>query len=236
MNTSENLSVSFHKTTSEIVSQTIQNLVQGLTGIASSERKDVILSIGHVLQRLRAGHFLSAFLKEWEEFKEKGKIKDDYQYTEQHYNCFQELLDFLDKDLPDEVRFSVLKKIFLVAASEEDTNRDSCLPVQYMQICRNLKSGEVIILKTVFNIANDNDSWAERHWSADDWLEKIAQDSGLKFKELVASYEDELIQKNLISLREHVDDSGVSIRPYFRLTSLGYELCKYIELYDEKTI
>ena len=64
------------------------------------------------------------------------------------------------------------------------------------------------------------------------WLEIITDKSGLGYKELVEIYEQGLIDKKLISERELADRSGVSIKPYFRLTSLGYNLCEYIQSYE----
>jgi len=128
----------------DVLDRTITRLLEGLAGIVSSKRDELALSIGHIiLQRLTAGRFLEAFSKEWKDYREKGRIEDDYESTEQCRSCLQELLDFLDKDLPDEQRLNVLKQIFLVAATEEASTRDGHLPLQYMQIARKLTAGEV---------------------------------------------------------------------------------------------
>ena len=67
----------------------------------------------------------------------------------------QYILRFLDKDSPDEVRFKILKQIFLVAASEEISDRDSFLPLQFMKIARSLTDGEVILLTTIWRISKE---------------------------------------------------------------------------------
>ena len=105
----------FQDDTSNIIVKTLTNLAEGLTGVATSSKSELILSVSHTFQRMRGGMFLSTFLEEWNRYREKGKVKDDYQFSEQHQVCLQELLEFLDKDSPDEVRFEVLQKIFLVA-------------------------------------------------------------------------------------------------------------------------
>jgi hypothetical protein len=46
--------------TSSIIEQTFKSLLEGVTGIAASDRKDLILSIGHIFQRIRSGRFLDA--------------------------------------------------------------------------------------------------------------------------------------------------------------------------------
>ena len=80
---------------SEILWKTYQGLAEGLTGIAASERKEIFLSIGYLFQRVRGGEFLGDFLKTWEHFREKGRIKEDYANTEQCQASVQEILDSL---------------------------------------------------------------------------------------------------------------------------------------------
>lgn len=73
--------------TSNLLSQTARNLTEGLSGLAASERKDLYLSIGYLFQRIRSGRFLETLKREWDEYREKGRIKDDYVETEQHQEC-----------------------------------------------------------------------------------------------------------------------------------------------------
>jgi len=112
------------------VADTLQALTEGLTGIASSEKKELFLSIGYLLQRLRGQSFLEALHAEWQRLREKGRIRDDYSQTEQCQACLQELLDCLDRDSPDKVRFDFIKGVFLAAAQEKRSDRDSVLPQQ----------------------------------------------------------------------------------------------------------
>ena len=218
--------------TSDLLSRTIKNLVEGITGIAASERKDLYLSLGYILQRIRSGNFLQTFKHEWDQFREKGKIKDDYMNSEQHQECLQEMFDFLDKDSPDENRFSFLKKIFLTAATESITDRSSLLPQQYMKICRTLSSGEVLVLQATFAIAKTGE-WNPNDINVQNWLKKIAERSALRYPELIEIHERNLMDKNLITPRIYSDNSGIKMGKYFRLSELGYEICKFIESYEE---
>ena len=220
----------FQEDTSSVLSKTLTALVEGITGIAASEKRELCLSVGHILQALRERKFLSQLLKEWNQYRDKGRIKEDYQTTEQHYTCIQEILDFLDSDPPEEIRFDILKKIFLVAATEKVSDRNSFLPQQYMKLCRTLSSGEILVLSTTYKISKRK--YVER--SAAEWLKKIALESGLVHPELVEIYEEELMKKHLLSPRVHSDRSGINVNPHFRLTSLGFDICNYIENYVEK--
>ncbi len=114
--------------TSVVLRRTIKQLPAGITGALSSKREDWILSIGHLFQRARAREFLSGLQTEWDAYVEKGKIKPGYESTDQHKTCLQEMLDALDHDCPDEIRFMTMKKILLVAACESNSDRKSILP------------------------------------------------------------------------------------------------------------
>lgn len=224
----------FQEDTSSVLAKTLTGLIEGITGVAASEKKELYLSVGHLLQAVRKGKFLSQLLKEWNQYRDKGRIKEDYQNTEQHYTCIQEILDFLDSDPPEEIRFDILKKIFLVAATERVTDRNSLLPQQYMKVCRMLSSGEIIVLSTAYKLSQVSKLEYEKYNSAAMWLKKIAEDSGLIHPELVEIHEEELMKKHLLSLRVHPDRSGIRVNPHFRLTGLGFDICNYIENYVEK--
>ena len=212
-------------------SKIFTDLAEGLTGIAASSKKDYALSIGYILQRYRSGNFLRIFTEEWNKFREKGRIKEGYEQTEHHQTCLQEMLDFLDQDSPDEISFSFFKKIFLVASTEEVLDRDSILPSQYMRICRNLKSGEIIVLAAVYKMVKQG-GWNPDDMQAVSWLKNVAGISGLKYHDLVSVYEKKLVDNGLITPRTHSDKSGVTLGKHYRLTPLGYELCRFVEAYD----
>lgn len=222
----------FKDNTENILTKTLTNLAEGLTGVATSSRNDLVLSISHTFQRMRGGQFLSTFLEEWNKYREKGKIKDDYQFSEQHQACLQELLEFLENDCPGETRFKVLQQIFLVAASEEISDRNSFLPQQFMKISRTLSNGEVILLSTVWRVVKEDSINFKKRYSAHEWLQEVTAASCLQHIELVEMYEQGLMDKKLLTQRTHGDRSGVNVKPHYRLSSLGYKLCEYIQAYE----
>jgi hypothetical protein len=145
-----------------------------------------------------------------------------------------EILDYLDKALPDEITFSVLKKIFIVASTEKVTTRESLLPQHYIRIIRKLSPGAILVLSTTYLIAKQGLSSDElKYHSARNWLLKIAEISGLAYIELVENYEKELIEYNLIMNRGGIDRSDANYGNHFRLTELGLNLCSYIDNYKE---
>jgi hypothetical protein len=161
--------------------ETYDSLSQALTGIAVSGRKDWALSIGYLLQRARGREFLGTLRHEYEKYREKGKIREDYATTEQCQASLQEILDCLDSDSPDEIRFSFLKKLFISIATEELSNRDDVLPQQYIRIARTLSSGEILLLLASFRVAKHDRQIREYG----DWMAKIKEYSGLRHNELI---------------------------------------------------
>lgn len=217
--------------TSLLLHETAKGLVAGIFGLAASDRKDLILSLGYIFQRTRSGTFLNALLKEWDRYREKGRIKDDYVNTDQHQECLQEMLDFLDRDSLHSLRFRMLKAIFLGAATETQSTRDSVLPQQYMSLCRSFTSGEALVLQATYSIVERGEGAsiraAERH-------DVIAKESGLESPLLVGLHERKLIEKNLVADPKYAEMHGVDLRSSCRLTPLGLALCKFIMTFEDQ--
>jgi hypothetical protein len=211
-------------------------LTEGLTGIGISDRKDWILSIGYLLQRQRGKQFLDSLMHEWEKYREKGRIKEDYATTEQCQASLQEILDCLDRDSPDEIRFSFLKKLFISIATEELSNRESPLPQQYIRIARGLSSGEVLVLLAAYGIAKSETS-VPGIKNAEATFVAIAEKSGLFYPELVRVHQEGLVARGLFLWSKYYEEGSgsVAVGPRYRLTDLGFEICKFIERYDVET-
>ena len=212
---------------SGLLGRTVDSVVQGLTGLAASEKKDVALSVGHIIQRMRAGKFVQTVKDEWDNLVAKGKIQEEFVESEQNLDCLQDLLDFIDKDVPDAQRFAAMKNLYLHVAVDADSPRPDYLPQQLMKVCRSLSSGEIIVLLTTYKVTLSQRSFQENHVSASGWLKTIADESGL-YGELVQIYEETLITKGFLPRRIHSDGSGVVVGKHFRLTELAVALCQRI--------
>lgn len=223
----------FEKPTDEVLRSSALFILEGISGMASSKKEEWFLSAGHLLQGLVKGKILDTLNTEWTKWRDKGKIKEDYQKTEQHKDILMDLLKTLDMDTPDEKRMELLKKIFFVSASETEFDRTSLLPVQYMKLAKSLNTGEIIVLFAAYKIGKEQEYKKDSNFAAYEWLKMIADKSQLEFNELVEVYETSLIDKNLISARVYPDKSGVIVNPMFRLTSYGYRFCDYVEHYEE---
>ncbi|MBI3000707.1 MAG: hypothetical protein HYY46_19985 [Deltaproteobacteria bacterium] len=175
------------------IANTLRALTEALTGVAASERKDLFLSIGCLLQRLRGRTFLQALNDEWERLRAKGRIKDDYPQTEQCQACLQEILDCLDRDSPDKIRFDLMKSIFLAAATETQSDRNSVLSQQLMGLARRLSAGEILVLSATYELSKSH--LGTTNQGATSWLSTVAKKSGLEHPSLVELHEAALMEK-----------------------------------------
>jgi hypothetical protein len=218
----------FDKSTADLFWDTVKHLLEGLTGIAASGKADLILSLGRVCQATIGGECLLQLLKEWETLREKGKTKEDYEDTKQHRACRTELLRYLDSDIPDEEVFTVLKKIFMVSATEDFSEREDVLPQQYMKIASSVSSGEVLVLTAAYSYAVFAAHYGTEEPTHGEWLGTLADMSCLSHAELIQQHLESLSQRSLV-LRPGTRPT----KPRFGLTTLGHAFCDFINKYDE---
>jgi hypothetical protein len=192
----------------------------------------MILTSGRLFQGLINLEFLDTLHKEWDDLRSKGQIKNDYQQTEQHHACFQEMLDFLDTDKPDKTRFDFIKKIFLSAATETAESRDSVLPQQYMSITRQMTSGDVLLLSGLYDMYTKGIHDSSAPTNANVWIKNAAKHTPLKHGALVRFHEKHLMELELISKRRGSDNSNIIGANYNRLTSMALGMCEFIAEYD----
>jgi hypothetical protein len=204
---------------------------EGVTGLAESGKKGMILSSGRLFQSLINREFLDTLQREWDDLRSKGRIKDDYQQTEQHHACLQEMLDFLDTDKPDKIRFEFIKKIFLSAATETEESRDSVLPQQYMSIARQMTSGDVLLLSGLYDMyTKEVHDTGSRGVNA--WIQNVAAHTPLQHGALVRFHEKHLMKLELVSERTGTDKSGMRRADHNRLSTMALSLCEFIAGYD----
>ncbi len=216
--------------------QPTKAIAETLTGILGSGTHSLILSVGKVVQASLEGKMLKQLGKELADYKEKGRIKEDYFATSKNQATFYELLKFIDEEVPEEERFKAMKSIFLSAVSKNATEEDEALAYELMQICKQLSSGEVVLLKAAYDIANNrlapgvSSSTADS--SASYWLKNLAKQIGHEDTSLIELHEEKLIKLKLISERRFSDQSGIVSTQTNRLTPLGIKLCEFITKYD----
>lgn len=225
----------FEQSTDNVLAKSIQHIAAGITGIAAAESSERNLSLGHILQGAISGSFLSSLQKEWQQFKEKGRIKDDYEQTEQHRTCMKELFEYIEQGIPDERILDVLKRIFLIAATEKHSTRNNFLPQEYMKIATGLTSGEILLLESAYRITKTTmDSQEQRNLTCEQWSCNVAENSSLEHVDLVYREIQSLCKKHM-TVDKLVAENFRSLNlktPYYGLTKLGYAFCEYINHYE----
>ena len=219
-------------TISTLLHNFYDNWMEGITGLFSLERKDATLTLGHLVQRARNGHRLKSIMNTWDKLVEQGQIKEGYEDSDQNYSLLQELLNALDDDLLNEDRFELLRKIYFVTATEMVEDRDSVLPYQLMLIGRTLNSGEVVVLFTVHRLVAKHGSPLARSNNVQDWINRIAKESGMEFPQLAESFVASLVEKGLLTGRTAVGSYISEGSDIDRLTRLGKKFCDYVIYYD----
>jgi len=226
----ELINLDSEKSVMNFLQQPTVKIAEVLTGILSSNIKDHKLSAGQLVQALIKGKLFTQLGRELQKYKNKGEIKEDYFESDKNRMSFYELLKFIDEDVPDEERFKAMKSIFLKSISKGAKEEDEEMAYEIMQICKRLSSGDLIILKAVYDMVQKN-KHNNGQRGAKEWLDIIAQQIGHNIPSLVEVHEERLMKLKLISDRIHSDKSGFERTKYFRLTELGYKLCEFISKY-----
>lgn len=214
----------------------IESFVPGATGVIKSALEggaDIVQALSNVIQKSGKEGLLRSLGQEWETFCESGKAKTDFISTESGNACLQELMDFLDKEMPNKTRFDAMKKLYFRAANVETTEADEVRCLQLMKVCRELDATELLILSVAFSEFTRREKATPRErevTGAEEWPKVLAQVSrGSLSVGLIDYYEERLIEKQIIAGRVHSDRSGIKRSEKFRLAPLGMELGELLE-------
>lgn len=210
-----------------------ENLVPGLTKFAVLALNlqilgDSVAFASHVFQRRRSIGFVRALAKEWKSACDEHRVKAEYLETEEGQVSLQELFDYLDKDLPNEEKFKVMKSIFFHGAEVYKTGKKVSNSSYFIRLCRKLDPEELLILSVCYKAFLDGRG--RNNIAADQWAGLVAEYSdGLVPKGLIEFYEQPMIDHRLIGARTHSDKSGIAYSEHFRLTALGIQLSEFIK-------
>ncbi|MDD5427977.1 MAG: hypothetical protein PHI58_01940 [Candidatus Omnitrophica bacterium] len=224
------------KSIAELLREPTIKISEFLTGLIISDKNDYKLSAGHLVQAAIKCNLLQQFGREIKHYREKGKIKEDFFSTDKQRATLRELLEFIDKEAPDEDRFKAMKSIFFATISKDSTGPDEILGYELMQICKKLTSNDVVLLKTAYSVYIGGSSApieeTTRPREATAWFNIIAEKIGHKLPALAELSEQNLMDLKLIGRRRYPDGSGLYNQESFRLTDLGIKLCEFITEYQ----
>ncbi len=209
----------------------MDKVVPGLTGIIktvmSGNGGDLVQAASNVVQKAKKEGLLKPFLQEWEKLVSEGKVQPEFGTTEIGLSCIQELLDSLDKDLPDDLRFQAMKTLLIKAADVSSAEQEKIRIFHLMKICRQLTGAEILILNASYRrlLIMRKPTGISEVTSAAAWPAAVADFiENLLSEGVIEHHETSLIRKNIIGDRTHTDRSGFANSQNFRLTKLGIEL------------
>ncbi|MCH6553109.1 MAG: hypothetical protein IH793_02965 [Acidobacteria bacterium] len=211
--------------------QPLPKIAEALTGALSLGRSDAILAGGRLVQAALKGKLMKQVGREIKHLVEKGRINEDYANTKFGFKSLAELLEFIDRELPDEDRLRAVKAMFLAVNSVDRKEGEEILCYQLLQISMKLSASQLLVLKTTYDLSNENTFGNARLLGAREWLSAVGQRIGHGLLALIEQDESPLIANGLISERTQPDRSGVDSRNA-RLTDLGIKFCEYLVKYS----
>lgn len=206
-------------------------IAEFLTGLLSANNSlpaPYILSAGKIVQATVKGKLLTQLGREIEEYRKKGRIKEDYFATHRNQASLLELLKFIDDEVPDDEVFRAMKSIFLTGVSKDATMQQEEIAYQFLLLCKKLTSIEILILKTCYKVYRGEYDVNTGSNSFGDWVSVVSEKIGYGLPELIGSSDDKLVNLGLLSPRTYGDKSGVRGGREYRLTTLSIKLCDFI--------
>ena len=188
------------------------------------------LAVGRVVQGALKGKLLEQLGKEIDEHRAAGRIKEDYFATHNQQSTLHELLKFIDETPPDEEVFNALKSIFFCAVQSDAGDEDTLTAYQYLQICKKLDSGDVLLLRACWKLFEADPAYLEKQRAPNsiqmvphEWAGVMTSVLHLP-EELILLHAKKLMEFNLFT------DSGTHriVEENNRLTSFGIALCQHI--------
>ncbi len=216
------------------------------TGILASDKKDLVLSFGHLVQSGIKLRLLDQFFKELKNYQSKGKTKDDYWDITTNQASFVELMNYIDNsETPDETVFQAMKSIFFYSISKDSGEQSEILGYQYMKLCKELSSMDLLVLKACFQIYEEKPILDQiGHTSTDPelnpfviynkWILDISQSIANGTPTFLVIKSVEKLQNLGICIVPQYDNPK-RIRPGHGLTDLGISIGDYISVYKTST-
>ena len=198
----------------------------------------VVAKVGQAI----AGYFVTKFVSEYKARVHDSELKSENFATEKPALILTDLLRIIDDGKIDEERFRAMKSIFFMATEKNTLREQEEMAYRFFQIAKELSGEEILILSANYSVVEGTAKSRIKaiEWGAnsrrDYWAQIISEQIGHSFPEIILRYENHLIELKLISSNEDSDRVGITqlnfkTTSYFRLTQLGYELCKFITKY-----
>jgi hypothetical protein len=218
-------------------------IAEAITGAIAAGPKAWVAMTGRIVQGTLKGKLFQQVGQELEDLRAKGKIREDFADEKYKYGfkSWVELLTIIDEETPDADRLEALKAMFYAVNKVNATDGERILSYQLFQIAKKLTSGEILLLKAIFETYKSRDFDPNRGNTIPliHWAQKIASRLGYGLTALVLRDGRALVEQGLISRRlnspDLADDQQAVLNSSARLTDLGIKFCDSIQSYQVET-
>lgn len=215
-----------------LLEEHLTTLVEMVTGAAASGKMGLLVSVGKGVQGLLKYRNFRQFGEEFRRLRDKERIPGDFAEKKYGFQSWVELMTIIDEECPDEERLEALKAAFYAINKIGQGDADVIVEYQLWQIAKELNSGDIILLRSMYMHVNNRFGDTRPAW-----LANMTKVSGLVIPELLERHEKRLTDMLLMTGRtavgadlQHGHLSGIDVRNN-RLSQLGIRFCKNIETY-----
>ncbi len=204
--------------------------VEACTGLLARPQGEHVATVGRLIQAAIKKEMLDQLSNEWSQLRDEGKIPDEFAESEACQDAFSRVGRAVDSEYVERESLQMIRKIFLAAAMRNDQDG---MASHYIEIARLLEIGEVQLLQACYRKSKDPGCTPRKgDVGFQEWAEKIAVESGLKYLGLVEKHAESLAEKKLLEPRRHRDLSGFREHPHFGLTDLSFNMMEYVSSLD----
>jgi hypothetical protein len=216
----------------QFLHEPLPKIAAAVTGALTIGRSDAILMGGRVVQAAIKGRAFQQVSREIQALIEKGQIKEDYANSEDGFKSLEELLMFIDEEVPQEERIKAVKAMFIAINSVEAKASDKMLKYALLQIAKKLSASQLMLLKISYDFYKAGTLKTDGVTDFARWSALVAQKFGHGVAGLVVQDNAALELHGLLTPRSFSDLSGI-MNHNARLTDLAVKFCQYIEKYGE---
>jgi hypothetical protein len=206
----------------------VVGFVEMFTGIAGSNRADLLMSAGRFGQGMIKGEGLKQLFIEIQELRKKGKIDDQYVNSQYGKKNFADILKLIDEENVDPAKWEAIKKVFFCSIASDSEEKERAKAYYLTQMCLKLEAFDFEVLRVCNEICRTPNHAYQATNAAGEWINIVSEKLGYGLPEFVEKSESRLIEQGLISSRTYSDKSGIRPGANFRLSNLGIVLCKMI--------
>jgi hypothetical protein len=209
----------------------VTQALEAVTGAFAVGVKQLGLSAGRMAQAIVKGQMYEQLAEEWRSLREAGKIPENLGETKHGLYTWAELMKIIDDECPDGERLDALKAAFYAVNKVSDGDADQIVSYQLWQIAKELKSGDILLMRTMYAEMNRSPNGSYHDWAA-----HMVRVSGFLIIELLERHERRLTEMLLMTPRFQLARDGIGEKSGItqqdnRLTPLGVRFCKNLETY-----